>query len=243
MQFLLLSPKPAFYPEAPPNRPYVGAIFGANLICFLLHAFLDPPSAGEATRGYLHGGLAIDFIGQKGPSSKVHLLVLDLVVLALQLTHLAADITRQRLRKMDTAAAASSSQDLDSEERGIRRSDEVQDIEMQDLNSSGAAAIPANSIEDDEAGSSERDTLLSSSSSAVTAVRTDDQHIADAFNSGQIVLADLDIARTVKQQFWAYHAASPQSEQSSREMRQQVIGGLLRWRDGSTVGAPAVRTV
>ncbi|KAK5131407.1 hypothetical protein LTR08_000943 [Meristemomyces frigidus] len=253
VQFVLLSPKPALFPEPPSNRPYIGAIFGANLLCLFLHALFAASSAGEATRGYLHGGLAIDFIGQKGPSSKTHLLLLDLLVLVLQLYHLSAHITRQKLRDTDATAvsvtttsgrsytAPAPSQDVDSEERGIRRSDEIQDIEMQTLNPSGTAANPA--IAEEEESSTETDTLLSSTIATGTAPHTDDQHISDAFNSGQIILADLDIARTVKEQFWAYQTASPESVQSSREMRQRVIGGLLRWRNGGTVGGPAVRTV
>ena len=32
---------------------------------FLPHLLLSVPSAGEPTQGYLHGGLLLDFIGQR----------------------------------------------------------------------------------------------------------------------------------------------------------------------------------
>lgn len=245
VQFMFLTPKPAIFPEPPADRPYIGAIIGTNLLCLFLHAIYASPAAGEATRGYLHGGLAMDFIGQKGPTSKMHLLLLDLLVVLLQIIHLSAHVTRQRLKGVSvsvttsagreyTPAAAPSTQDLDSEERGVRRSDEQQDIEMRTLDSSGvtATSLPA----DEPETTSERDNLLTSS--ITTAPRTD-AHIFDAFNSGQIVLADLDIIKTTKEQFWAYQAAPRESLQSSREMRANIAGQLLRWRFGATVGRPA----
>ncbi|KAK5124131.1 hypothetical protein LTR85_001834 [Meristemomyces frigidus] len=256
VQFVFLTPKPPIFPAPPANRPYIGAILGANLLCLFLHAVYAAPSAGEATRGYLHGGLAMDFIGQKGPTSKIVLVLLDLLVVVLQLGHLSMHITRQRLKdsalsvttstgREYTAAAAPSSttQDLDSEERGVRRSDEQQDIEMQTLDRSGAAQASANEEHGTEA---ERDSFLSSSSSSssTTAPRTTDHHIFDAFNSGQIVLADLDIVQTVREQFWAYQLAPSEeadTHSSTRDIRANLTGHLLRWRFGATVGRPAQR--
>src|SRR3954469_4316676 len=80
-QMMFLSPKPQFIPTAPIHRPYIGAIFAPNIICILLHILTARSEAGEAMRGYLHGGVIIDLIGQKGPTSKFHLVVLDLLVL------------------------------------------------------------------------------------------------------------------------------------------------------------------
>ncbi|KAK4550177.1 hypothetical protein LTR36_003144 [Oleoguttula mirabilis] len=252
VHFVFLTPKPSIFPEPPGNRPYVGAILGANLLCLFLHAIYAAPAAGEATRGYLHGGLAMDFIGQKGPTSKTALLLLDVLVVMLQLGQLSMHITRQRLK--DTAVAVTTSngreytasapvQDLDSEERGVRRSDEQQDIEMQTLDRSGvAAAAPTTNSEDQEDETTERDTLLSTTATAPRPNNNTDSHIFDAFNSGQIVLADLDIAKTIKEQFWAYQMAPPEdSTHSTRDMRANITGQLLRWRFGAaaTVGRPA----
>lgn len=237
----MLTPKPSIFPEPPQNRPYVGAIFGTNILCLLLHIWLAAPSAGEATRGYLHGGLAMDFIGQKGPSSKLHLILLDLLIASLQVVHLAAHIVRQRLKDTSAPARAAGAaaatqapttggQNLDAEERGLRRSDELQhqverqgDIEMQTLNPTGSAPEPEMSAED----SSERDALLS------TTLPRSDAHIFDAFHSGQIVLADLDLWKTVQDQFWAHWKAEPEPESSRHSrnvLRAQLLGRLSGFR-------------
>lgn len=106
------------------------------------------PEAGEATRGYLHGGLLIDFVGQKGPISKLHLVLLDVATLVLQLLMLAVFVELHKLRvgrlketASDTAPAEGNyftAQDHDAEERGIRRSGDQSrdDIELEDLSAS-----------------------------------------------------------------------------------------------------------
>lgn len=247
VQLILLTPKPAILPDPPPNRPYIGAILGTNMLCIILHALLSAPSAGEATRGYLHGGLAMDFIGQKGPTSKLHLLLLDLAVLLLQLVHLSAHVTRQRLKgeggitvttttgQQYTPAAANPPQDIEHEERGVRRSDEQQDIEMQTLNPSGSTIDPVAPEETAEASTS-RDSLNNLS-------RTD-AHIFDAFNSGQIILADLDIARTTSEQFWAYQSTPRDSDPvaTGRRFGANLTAQMLRWRFGGAAER-TVRTV
>ncbi|KAK3071103.1 hypothetical protein LTR53_009266, partial [Teratosphaeriaceae sp. CCFEE 6253] len=239
VQFVFLTPKPSLFPEPPSNRPYVGAILGSNLLCLALHMYLAAPSAGEATRGYLHGGLAMDFVGQKGPSSKLHLIILDLLVVVLQIVHLSAHITRQRLKEGSVSVTtptgrhytppASSTQDADAEERGVRRSEEQQGgIEMQSLDPTGTVAASETAEDTDQ------DTTLLDSTTART-----DAHMFDAFNSGQIILADLDIFQTVKEQFWSYQTAPREPQQSGTDLRRNVIGQLLRWRTGASVGRPA----
>ncbi|KAK1909178.1 hypothetical protein P3342_011256 [Pyrenophora teres f. teres] len=70
--------------------------FGVN---FLLHLTYPAPSAGEDTRGYLHGGLMIDFIGQQGPTSKWKLGALDVCILFLQLVMVSVHVKRRELKK------------------------------------------------------------------------------------------------------------------------------------------------
>ena len=238
VQFMFLTPKPAGFPNHPADNPSVGAILGSNMICFFLHFLFNPPSAGEPTRGYLHGGLAMDFIGQKGPTSKVHLLLLDLLVVALQVTHMAAGMVRKRLK--DASASQSGivgnaqptappapalQQDLDSEERGVNRSDETQDIEMQTLNPSGTT-VPAPEASAPDIESSEHDSLL-----ATTAPRSD-AHIFDAFNSGQIVVADLDLWKAVKGQWQLIKTQGANADHSSQAqtLRAELAGRVLRMR-------------
>lgn len=234
IQFILLSPKPAIFPEPPQNRPYVGGIILSSLICLFFHIWNPSPSAGEATRGYLHGGLAMDFIGQKGPSSKLHLVLLDLLVVALQLTHLAAHVTAKRLKETPVAATAGSQrrtgpsrQDLDSEERGVRRSTEQNDIEMQNLNPSGQGADVDNGTDNGSERQSTGNSVLDSTGPP------SDAQIFDAFNSGQIVIADLDVWRITKEEFWAYQKAPPETTTSGQMFRASLLGRMLRIGGGS----------
>lgn len=84
-------------PEEPrPFLPLIGGLFAVN---FLLHMLYPAPSAGEDTRGYLHGGLMIDFIGQQGPTSKWKLGGLDLCILVLQMIMVSAHVKRRELKK------------------------------------------------------------------------------------------------------------------------------------------------
>lgn len=165
---MYLTPKPEdFLKLMPAPRPQMYTVFGSNIICMLAHLLLALPEAGETMRGYLHGGAIIDFIGQKAPTSRLSLLLLDCMLLALQCVMCAVWLEKDRLKTieatlkkvatggglpksvastepvstnaMDLATGArTSTQDLDSEERGILRDDplagnETNDIEMQPL--------------------------------------------------------------------------------------------------------------
>ncbi|RAK78610.1 DSC4 family protein [Aspergillus fijiensis CBS 313.89] len=134
-----------FTPKAPPfdptrNQPYVGAIFLSNLFCMLCHTLFAAPEAGEETRGYIHGGLFIDFIGQKAPVPLARLLSMDVLVLLLDLVMLGLVVERvksveaqQQQGLIGTATGQGSrsnilsaiingmGQDHDSEERGVLR--------------------------------------------------------------------------------------------------------------------------
>ncbi|KAK0628419.1 hypothetical protein B0T17DRAFT_470150, partial [Bombardia bombarda] len=142
--FIFISPKDTNL-LLPAHRPHVFAIFVPNLLCMILHIVLPPPQGSEATRGYLHGGVIIDFIGQKPPTSRFSFWCLDLVILAVQCLMLAVHLEREKLRKVALpslqsvsvpvlAAAAAvagdgqvlgtlpeTTQDHDAEERGVMR--------------------------------------------------------------------------------------------------------------------------
>lgn len=233
VQFVLLTPKPPTFVQPPDQQPFVSVVLGANLLCIALHILFSPATGTEATRGYLHGGLAMDFIGQKGPTSRLTLVLLDLLVMALQFVHLTAHITRKRLKDSAASAAApqtqqtpapSTGQDLDSEERGVRHSVELEqqdDIEMQTLNPAGQTGTATVTGEDNEPN--ERDTLLSSAPPPRT-----DIHIFDSFHSGQIVLADLNVWKTVKEQYWAYYKSTAEQRDARRaSYRAQLTGRLM----------------
>lgn len=162
MQLMYLTPRDKEVLRLlPPPRPHIYAIFSANILCMLLHLVFAPLQATETTRGYLHGGLIIDFIGQKAPTSRFSLLFLDCLVLTLQFVSCAVWREKDRVKKMESTlsagggpkstngttptsvavdvltGAATSTQDLDSEEQGILRDDPLgadsNDIEMQPL--------------------------------------------------------------------------------------------------------------
>jgi hypothetical protein len=148
----LLTPLPdlALARQHDEHKPLLLIIVTFAINC-LLHVVCAAPSAGEDTRGYLHGGLMIDFIGQQGPTSKGRLAFLDLCLLVLQLVMVSVHAKRRELKKKlaklaggtpaaepvtdgdttttttttttETAATASPDreQDPDSEERGVLR--------------------------------------------------------------------------------------------------------------------------
>lgn len=133
----------------PAERPHVFAILGPNLVCILAHIISALPTAGEATRGYLHGGVIVDFVGQKPPTTRLCPLFFDAVILAIQCLMLAIHTEREKLRKVvnpslqplwpgpgqagqqpgslgsDGAGQPDATQTLDAEERGVNREDEI----------------------------------------------------------------------------------------------------------------------
>ena len=109
---------------------------GSNLLCLSCHLYFARPQAGEATHGYMHGGVMLDFVGQLGPTSKLRLFLLDAVILLLQLVALSATLKRRELAKASknvhsnpssapvpsqTEEVEPTAQDHDAEERGVLR--------------------------------------------------------------------------------------------------------------------------
>jgi len=115
-----------------PLGPYLGWIFGTNLLCSIIHILALPSSAGEATRSYLHGHFFIDFVGQYGPSSKIHLLALDGLILILQLALLSVALESKMLESRESRMQqhpqtfeSAQTQTLDTEERGLLEDDPI----------------------------------------------------------------------------------------------------------------------
>ncbi|KAK3949752.1 hypothetical protein QBC32DRAFT_348310 [Pseudoneurospora amorphoporcata] len=142
--FMFITPKegPVLLPA---ERPHVFAILGPNLVCILAHIISALPTAGEATRGYLHGGVIVDFVGQKPPTTRLCLLFFDAMILAVQCLMLAIHTERENLRKVvnpslqplwsgpgqagqqagTPGTQPEAIQTLDAEERGVNREDEI----------------------------------------------------------------------------------------------------------------------
>ena len=208
---LFFTPKSTPLPTTTRHQPYVGAMLGSNLFPILIHLISPNPEAGEAFRGYLHGGFFIDFVGQKGPVSKIWLVALDLVILIIQVVMLGALLEREKTKALITSSRSTSSstaeptqetansQDHDSEERGVLRPQSPQrprpedgDIELDDLRPS-----QGDSNSSDE--SDERQELLAEPGEEDNG--SGDIHPRDPFSRGDFVVLDMGIITTLRKQW------------------------------------------
>ncbi|KAF2110274.1 hypothetical protein BDV96DRAFT_615265 [Lophiotrema nucula] len=217
----LLTPLPdlALARQHEEHKPFMPLILFSFAINFFLHLLYSAPSAGEDTRGYLHGGLMIDFIGQQGPTSKWRLAFLDIAVMAMQLVMVSVYVKRRDLKKKlskmaggssttrstegDTAEPAGEApaqetnaerdQDADAEERGmLRRTDTLSDL----------GADP-----------DEEDVLLPASS------ETGHVDAFDILASGQCLIGDFHVIETLRQEHDDY--------QTYRQTRTDTAGSSL----------------
>ncbi|EFW14335.1 hypothetical protein D8B26_008198 [Coccidioides posadasii str. Silveira] len=250
IQFGYLTPKPTF--EPPENQPYIGAILTSNLLCMFLHCISAAPIAGEVSRGYLHGGLFIDFIGQKGPISKVRLIVMDILVMILQIIMMGIILEKENVkatspRESSNSASGShsptsasrASQDIDSEERGVRRSRETEPpgadgIELQNLQPSDAQ----NNIHDErnEERDHERHRLLSDATPGAADHFDNSMHPRDEFLTGDSVIMELNIYKTFRDQ-WRRNTRTSTPAESSGSSTSISPRVYFRRRFGAHFGA------
>lgn len=196
--YVYLSPKPVLPPPLPPSPPSpppsLALILLSNLPPLLLHIFTRPPSGSEAARGYLHGGILIDFVGQEAPASKLKLVALDLLVLGLQVAMMALVLERRGLEPPTRPADGSSSaatQDHDAEERGVLLlSSSATETREPPPPPSSAARL---SIDRDRNADVREDAGSSS-----------EQHPLDAFRSGQYVVANLRFTNIARDEWLRY---------------------------------------
>lgn len=222
------TPKPSIFPPpSPTHRPYIGIIFGNNIFCVLLHLLFRPPAAGEATRGYLLGGLLIDFVGQESPVSRWRLLALDALVFALQILILGATLERKKLavENVDvlTEEVEEARQDHDSEERGmLRRDNTVQEgIELQDIRHTSSGRTGGD--EDRE-----RDELPESDEGT----EPRDRHPLDPFLTGQAVIVNVHVIDTIRSQWHFTTENSGEATASGAAAVAAVAGRTLSYRLG-----------
>ncbi|KAK4240668.1 DSC E3 ubiquitin ligase complex subunit 4 [Achaetomium macrosporum] len=176
----------------PAEHPHIYTIFVPSVLCMLAHIFFALPEAGEATRGYLHGGVIIDFIGQKPPTTKLAFLFLDLVILGVQCLMLAVHQEREKLKKAAVpslrtfsssgdqtaqAVTAESTQDHDAEERGVLRDGVVEIHSSQEAERSPTDGDPTG------------DTYSSAVASA---------DMVDILRSGNAVLSNFHVIHAVR---------------------------------------------
>lgn len=180
------------------GRPNILLILALNALCLFVHFFTDAPTASEVTRFYMHGSIIIDFIGQRamgGWTSKMRLCAMDLLVAALQVT--AIGVVAELLVKKDVVKSVNVMSEGRAGERvgdAVRRFWEATgigsvggrrggaDVEMQPLRD-GRRREDEGEEEEEQQAQVPRSPM-------------------DMYNSGQAVVADLNLVDTVRQQFW-----------------------------------------
>ncbi|KAJ5219986.1 hypothetical protein N7468_009190 [Penicillium chermesinum] len=224
------------------NQPFVGAILASNLFCMIFHAFFIRPEAGEATRGYLHGGLFIDFIGQK-PVPVFRLLTFDLLILLVDFLMLGLIIERVKTTATNLSTSTNSAptqssnsdtntpndetqQDHDAEERGVVRGP----AETGTVEPSHEPSTSPPLAEIDDGLQEERTTLLAEPGDS-SASRG--RHPLDSFASGRAIILEMGLFTTIRDQ-WLY---TTQSRRPSGYVPSPEAATLLRQRFGLQVGS------
>lgn len=214
-QYMYLTPKDEAFPFLmPAGRVHVLLVVIPNFICVFLHLFTSLPQGPDFHRGYQHGGLIIDFVGQRPPTSRLYYLLADFAILAIQCLMLTVHTQREQLRVTlktfrpilpdiaeELEIASRRMQDLDAEERGVSihvtdptlanatqtaTIDEAGGTEMRELNTSTETREASEQ-------SGEADTLLRES----TSEDSSRAQLADVMNSGNAVVGDYYIVQSV----------------------------------------------
>ncbi|KAJ5289181.1 hypothetical protein N7478_002211 [Penicillium angulare] len=256
-----------FTPKAPPfdptrNQPFVSAIIASNLFCMFVHAFIIQPEGTEATRGYLHGGLFIDFIGQL-PVSTFRLLAFDILIFLVDFIMLGLIIERVK-----TAAIISPPTPPTTTPSTNANTDSTNTDPNPNTNTNGETTQTDtntntnNEGQDHDAeergivrGTEEPETSNSPTSTTPPVISIDDDdindervslladpgdstsgrdnHPLDSFASGLAVIMDMGIFSTIRDQ-WAY-STTPQRPTGYSPSPETAT--FLRQRFGLQVGA------
>ena len=181
--------------------------------------------------------MIIDFVGQMSPVNKFRLVATDVLVWVLQVVMLAVSLERRKLggETSETAAAGANPalvgeeahlrQDYDAEERGERRAanpGDNGDIEMQPLQ-----RVQSGSDEPGGRG----DHLFDSSAAAST-----DRHPLDTFNSGQYVIANLDLFNMVHTQWLQRNTFRTQSSGPADAQSDPSVAAVATILAGRSLG-------
>ena len=177
-------------------------------------------------RGYLHGGLFIDFVGEKAPVSVFKLLALDVIILFMDMIMLSLVIERIKMTGDNNVSTTPNTtapnetgtsgqgQDHDMEERGVSAGPV-----------SGNAAAPSPSVAADVTESdsnrpapdgtqSAEDDMDSTITDTESETESDaesqgamNSHALDVFASGEAVIMDTGLVDVVRDQ-WLYKPSS-----------------------------------
>jgi hypothetical protein len=203
---MYLTPKEeSFALLMPATHLHVFMIVVPNLLCIALHLFASLPTGPDYHRGYQHGGMIIDFIGQMPAAHRLYYLLADLFILFIQSLMLSIHNQREGLRvalktfrplvsdRILEPIAGRSPEDLDAEERGVSRdvpsmmANETDEIELRQLDRPG-----------DGEGAEER---YEQSGAAARDNPNDEPprtHLSDIMSSGNAVLNEYHIIHTMK---------------------------------------------
>ncbi|KAF2704973.1 DUF1746-domain-containing protein [Pleomassaria siparia CBS 279.74] len=214
----LLTPLPdlALAHQHDEHKPLL-LIIVSSTITFLLHVFYPAPSAGEDTRGYLHGGLMIDFIGQEGPTGKWKLVGLDICLIVLQLVMVAVHVKRRVLKRNLAKLAGGTPATPATEGETAQREADNTAVETATATVT-AAAVSTNAEREQDADSEERGVLRRTDTLSDMGVDHDEEDAllasssesnnADAFetlSSGQCVIGDFTLIDTLIQEHHNYN--------------------------------------
>lgn len=194
-------------------QPFLPVLVFYFCINFLLHMTYPAPSAGEDTRGYLHGGLMIDFIGQQGPTSKWKLGAMDLCVLFLQLVMVSVHVKRRELKKKLANLSAGSEPTTSTETTDTIAADATRDSTAQ------AQTMQENAAREQDADDEERGVLHRTDTLSDAGANNDEEEDAllstsdgslpaglELLNSGQCIIGDFTLIDTLLQENRNYSA-------------------------------------
>ncbi len=132
----------------------------------------------------MHGSLLLDFVGQKGPTSKIRLVALDVLVLGLQLLML---------------AVCDENKNGGHGHRRVSRVPDEDGMELQSLDPRARRDGGSSAEEGSNAVSMEMDNMLDNQQGEAIVA-----HPLDEMHGGQMIMAHMDIFGTVRNQFWDY---------------------------------------
>lgn len=218
------------------TQPYIGYIFGTNIICLACHAYFAAPAAGEDTRFYLHGGLSVDFIGQRGPTSKIRLALMDGLIFALQAVMLSVLMKQKALKERlssaaDAPGAVSDAQAAEPRARSIEEAalEELGLVRQPSLDSmspspsegpDGSDEGRRGDVRDDD----EEDEYYRSGTSAEAASAAAAAEVLDALRSGQGSVASLYVLGSLREVHGAYSELVATRPRPSQALAASISG-------------------
>lgn len=184
------------------------------VVALLVHLFMAPARGSEISRGYLHGGVILDFIGER-EGQRWRCVATDVLVMIMQCIMVGVDdvrllVKRRRMgelgAKLDNSEeprdnqnelAPRDLQNLDAEERGVVR---------QELLENATTGIGTdNSQDENEIGNEEAASLLADASSSTlaghdTSTPTPNAPL-DIFYSGNAIVAEVHLLDSLRAQW------------------------------------------